>query len=183
MPVEPAARLVSGANGEAGQTGFSLASEGVLQSRMLLSLQLQEVADREVFCLQPLQEDCVVLLGSHQVDVVVGREPVPLAAGRDRLDLENDPAPLFRAKRKLSDGRFEESPVVGLDAIVGGGGQIERCRAFEQDEMRRVPGGDFQCFGVGGIGPKAFAVEKVRAQRRRNASTGLRRNGRSPLKR
>ena len=126
---------MTGAYGEAGQARFSFAPEGVLQSGMLLSLQLQEVADREVFCFEPLQENRIISLGSHQMDVVVGREPIVLTARRNGLCLQNDSALFIRAQRELLDRRLEESPVVGLDAIVGGGGQIERRRAFEQDEV------------------------------------------------
>ena len=49
VPVEVAAGLVSGADGEAGQACFSLTSEGVLQRRVLLALQFEEIADGEVF--------------------------------------------------------------------------------------------------------------------------------------
>ena len=69
------------------------------------------------------------------MDVVVGREPIVLTARRNGLCLQNDSAFFIRAQRELLDRRLEESSVVGLDAIVGGGGQIERCRAFEQDEV------------------------------------------------
>ena len=64
------------------------------------------------------------------MDVVVGGEPIVLAGRRNRLYFENDAALFVRAQRERCDGWLEEGSVIGLDAIVSGGWQIECRRAF-----------------------------------------------------
>jgi hypothetical protein len=86
--------------------------------------------------------------------MVVGGEPLLLAAGGNRPQLERDLPGLIGGERELGGGGFEEQTAVGLEAIVFRGGQIVFAAAFEQDEMRLVAGGDFQRFGIAVLPPK-----------------------------
>ena len=132
---------------------------------MLLPLEFQEVGYREVFGLHPSQEDRVVFLGAHEMDMVVPCEPLLLTARGNRIEVQSDFRILAEFQRERLLGRPEEGAVVRLDPVSVGGGQVEACRTFEQDKMGTVPSGDFQHARVVRPTPDALPVEQVGTQR------------------
>ena len=165
MSVESAARFVSRANGVARQTSFPFTPIGVLQRGVLLALQLKEVSYGEIFRLEPTQENVVIFLGAHQMNVAIGGQPVFLAAGCDGFEFHHDTARLFCLERKLLDDRFVEETAIHFQPIILGSREIKRRSTFEQDEMRFILCRNLERFRLVAAVPDTFAVKHVGAQR------------------
>ncbi len=131
---------------------------------MLLTLELEEIADGEVLGAQPVQEERVVLGGADEVDMVVGRQPLLLLAGGDGLQIELDGAGLVGGEGEVDGGGFVEEAVVGLQAVGVAAGDVKLGFALSEDEVRLVARGDFQGLDGAVLAPDSFAVEDVHAE-------------------
>jgi len=78
VSIKSAPGLVPGANRVAVDACFCFRAKTPLHRGMLLPLQLQEVGDRQILGLHPLQEDRIVLAFANKVDMIVTGEPLVL---------------------------------------------------------------------------------------------------------
>ena len=99
-------------------------------AEMLLAHAGQKHANVEILGAEPLQKDVVILLRPHQVDVLIACDPLFLAAGRDRPDLDRHGPGLLRLESKLLDARLPKKTVVGFQTVIAGG-NIESRLSFE----------------------------------------------------
>ncbi len=129
-----------------------------------MTLQLQEIADGEIFRFEPAQEGVVVFGGARQVDVIVARNPVLPLLFRPTLQIKRDPAVLARREIELRGRRNEEKSAVGLDAIVTRG-QAECRAAIEQKKMRFIVARDFEDLGIRSTSPQPLAVKQIHPER------------------
>ena len=98
---------------------------------MLLAHAGQKHAHVEVLGTEPLQKDCIVFFGPHQVDMLVAGDPFFLAAGRDRPDLDHHGLLLFGLQGEALDTGLPEKAVVGFQTVIVPGGNIESRGALE----------------------------------------------------
>jgi hypothetical protein len=110
VAIEAATRFVAGANRKAVGARFAVFAEGILYGGVLLALDLQEIADAEIFGGEPLEEDRAVFPVAHQVNVVGGGDPPLLPLGSDRLERELDGLLSVGVKRKGLYRRVKKVP-------------------------------------------------------------------------
>src|SRR5690349_15768275 len=111
---------------------------------MLLAHAGEKHPDIEVLRAEPFQEHVVILFGSHEVNMLVPREPFFLPARSNRLDLYDDRLLLAGLERKPLDTRLPEEPAVSFQAVVAPRWNFKRRRAFQEQVVPLVLDVDLQ---------------------------------------
>ena len=156
-----AARLVSRPDAVTGPTRFCLGPEAVLHRRIHLTLELQEIPDRQIFGFEDAEEDVVVFRRPRQVDVIVARQPARFGHW---LEPQLHTSLAAGSERKFLECGFMEKPAVRFHAVLAGRQNEARAPAQEK-EVRLLVGRDLERRRGRHTPPEPFTIEEIYVQR------------------
>src|SRR5262249_43946916 len=132
---EFAARFVPGTDRVSRRARLAGGAERILDRRIHLPLQLQEIADGEIFGFEPAQVDTIVARGTSEMNVVISGKPflAGLAGPTAQVQIEAQRFSCFQLE--IRSGGDKKRATIGFDMVLTGG-QIERRIPLQEEKVR-----------------------------------------------